>query len=106
MLVPEGPFSSTTATVCRATAKGNDDYVVIDDFCKDHHGVKAWAWRNGKLLGSKYNGRGNNKSVIWDPYRNDNNVEKGDYVGLKVMYRRWPVRCSLSGLHRGDEAQC
>jgi hypothetical protein len=64
--------------------KGNDDYVVIDDFCKDDHGVKAWAWRNGALLGSKYNGKGNKGRVIWDPYGSHNNIKKGNYIGVKA----------------------
>jgi hypothetical protein len=63
--------------------ESNDDYVVIDDFCQDDHGVKAWAWRNGALLGSKYNGKGNSGRVIWDPY-DQNNIKKGDCIGLKA----------------------
>ncbi|HEX3474794.1 MAG TPA: hypothetical protein VHT91_07115 [Kofleriaceae bacterium] len=63
----------------------NDDYVVIHDLCPDHHGVKAWAWLNGTLLGSKYNGNGlAGDPVIWDPFSGVFNVLKGDSIGLKV----------------------
>jgi hypothetical protein len=64
--------------------EGNDDYVAVDDFCKDGHGVKAWAWRNGALLGSRYDGKGNNGRVTWDPYGTHNNIRKGDYIGLRA----------------------
>jgi hypothetical protein len=81
--------------------KSNDDYVVIDDFCKDHHGVKAWAWRNGALLGSKYNGKGNNGRVIWDPFGTDNNIKKGDYIGLKVCIVDGPSGPPFPGCTEG-----
>jgi hypothetical protein len=62
--------------------ESNDDYVEIWDTCDNHHGVKGWAWRNGKLLGAKYNGTGSQKRpVIWDPF---GNLKDGDYVGIKV----------------------
>lgn len=60
----------------------NDDYLVIHDLCSDGHGVKAWAWLNGILLGSRYNGNGlAGDPVIWDPF---GNVLPGDSIGLKV----------------------
>ncbi|GHH88499.1 hypothetical protein GCM10018793_68390 [Streptomyces sulfonofaciens] len=60
----------------------NDDYVVVHDWCSDGHGVKAWAWKNGVLLGSKYNGNGlAGAPVYWDPV---GNVLPDDTVGLKV----------------------
>jgi hypothetical protein len=81
--------------------ESNDDYVVIDDFCKDDHGVKAWAWRNGALLGSKYNGKGNNGRVIWDPYGTGNNIKKGDYIGLKACIVDGPSGAPLPGCTEG-----
>jgi hypothetical protein len=60
----------------------NDDYAVVHDLCGDGHGVKAWAWLNGTLLGSKYNGNGlAGAAVIWDPF---GNVLPGEAIGLKV----------------------
>jgi hypothetical protein len=66
--------------------ESNDDYVRIQDLCENGHGVKGWAWRNGKLLGSKYNGKGAFKPVIWDPYtrKKGTNVKEDDYVGIKI----------------------
>jgi hypothetical protein len=81
--------------------KGNDDYVVIDDFCRDHHGVKAWAWRNGALLGWKYNGKGNKRRVIWDPYGTHNNIKKNDYIGLKVCSVDGPSGAPFPGCTEG-----
>jgi hypothetical protein len=100
-------FSATTTDGCGAVnfidygpgADGggdNDDYLVIHDYCGDGHGVKAWAWitqntTQGPLtfyLGGKYNGNGSaGDPVIWDPFKDfnpDENVAKGDIVGLKV----------------------
>ena len=63
----------------------NDDYVVIHDLCGDGHGVKAWAWLNGTLIGSKYNGNGlAGDAVVWDPFKQFGNVLPGDSIGLKV----------------------
>lgn len=63
----------------------NDDYVVIHDLCSDGHGVKAWAWLNGTLLGSQYNGNGlAGAPVIWDPFKSVGNVGAGDAIGLEV----------------------
>ena len=81
--------------------KGNDDYVVVDDFCKDGHGVKAWAWRNGALLGSRYNGKGNNGRVTWDPYGTHNNIKKGDYIGLKACIIDGPSGAPFPGCTEG-----
>jgi hypothetical protein len=64
--------------------KSNDDYVQVTDRCADHHGVKAWAWLNGQLLGSRYNGNGEGSTVIWDPFKAYGNVDAGDLVGLRV----------------------
>jgi hypothetical protein len=70
----------------------NDDYIEIDDYCRDHHGVKAWAWltRSGTThyLGSAYDGHGsvrdNHAAKIWDPFRAYGNVIAHDQVGVKV----------------------
>jgi hypothetical protein len=70
----------------------NDDYVTIEDYCSDGHGVKAWAWltRNGVkyYLGGAYDGYGNFSRngvyEVWDPFKDYGNVQAGDYVGLKV----------------------
>lgn len=66
----------------------NDDYTVIHDLCGDGSGVKAWAWLNGTLLGSRYNGNGlAGDAVIWDPF---GNVHPGDSIGLKVCLSDGP----------------
>ena len=59
----------------------NDDYIIVGDTCADGVGVKAWAWLDGVLLGSKYNGSGSGHNVVWDPF---GNVTSGHAVGLKV----------------------
>jgi hypothetical protein len=61
----------------------NDDYIFIQDICEDHHGVKAYAWRNGEYLGSKYLGKGQGSYVRWDPFP-AGNVRPKDCVGLTV----------------------
>lgn len=61
--------------------KSNDDYIEVWDTCGNKHGVKGWAWKNGRLLGAKYNGKGDERRVIWDPF---GNVKKGDGVGIKI----------------------
>ena len=63
----------------------NDDYAVIHDYCGDGHGVKAWAWLNGVLIGAQFNGNGlSGAAVVWDPFRDYGNIYAGDSVGLKV----------------------
>jgi hypothetical protein len=42
----------------------NDDYIIVGDTCADGVGVKAWAWLDGVLLGSKYNGSGSGHDDI------------------------------------------
>lgn len=61
----------------------NDDYIVVSDGCPDFHGAKAWAWLDGVLLGSRYNGNGYESSVVWDPFPGGN-VAEGEEIGLKV----------------------
>jgi hypothetical protein len=74
----------------------NDDYAVIHDLCGDGHGVKAWAWLNGVLLGSRYNGNGlAGAAVIWDPF---GNVAPGDLIGLKV--------CLVDGSNDPSPSNC
>jgi hypothetical protein len=74
---------------------------VVDDFCEDGHGVKAWAWRNGALLGSRYNGKGNNGRVTWDPYGTHNNIKKGDYIGLRACIVDGPSGAPFPGCTEG-----
>jgi hypothetical protein len=70
----------------------NDDYIVIHDYCGDHHGVKAWLWwydSNGNNLATGlygYNGNGEaGAPVYWDPFKGwDGNVLGGDKVVIKV----------------------
>lgn len=63
----------------------NDDYTVVHDLCGDGFGVKAYAWKNGRYLGSRYNGNGYaGPAVIWDPFRAVGNIGGGDRIGLKV----------------------
>jgi hypothetical protein len=67
----------------------NDDYIVVNDWCGDHHGVMAYAWithpnQATQYLGDKYDGNGGTGDpVYWDPFPS-NNVKTGDLVGLKV----------------------
>ncbi|MBE8518894.1 hypothetical protein ILP97_15450 [Amycolatopsis sp. H6(2020)] len=78
----------------------NDDYAVVHDYCGDGHGVKAWAWLDGVLIGSKYNGNGlAGDPVVWDPFAAYGNVIAGDSVGLKVCLvdgngDTTPARCA------------
>ena len=74
---------------------------MVDDFCKNGHGIKAWAWRNGALLGSRYNGKGNNERVTWDPYGPHNNIKKGDYIGLKACIVDGPSGAPFPGCTEG-----
>ena len=69
------------------------------DSCVDHHGVKGWAWRNGRLVGEKYNGKGYRQKVIWDPF---GDLQHGEVIGIKVCLvdgnndpSAWP--CSIEG---------
>ncbi|MDT0322328.1 hypothetical protein [Streptomyces millisiae] len=59
----------------------NDDYVEIYDACADRDGVRAWAWLDGTLLGSRYNGEGFSTTVIWDPF---GNIPDGGFMGIEV----------------------
>jgi len=78
--------------------KSNDDYIEVLDACVDHHGVRAWAWLNGRLLpGSKYNGKGYRKTVYWDPFPSGN-VKNGDNVGIKV--------CLVDGSGDNNHGRC
>jgi hypothetical protein len=61
--------------------QSNDDYIRLTDLCENHHGVKGWAWVDGDLKGSKYNGKGAFKRVIWDPF---GDLKGWKYVGLKI----------------------
>ncbi|RSM40068.1 hypothetical protein DMB66_57625 [Actinoplanes sp. ATCC 53533] len=66
----------------------NDDYLEIKDLCGDGDGVRAYAWLNGKYLGTRHNGLASGSTVTWDPFP-DGNVRGGDTVSLKV--------CSVNG---------
>lgn len=48
----------------------NDDYLVVRDTCANGDGVLGRAYRDGVLLGTKYNGGGSGTSVVWDPFGN------------------------------------
>lgn len=61
--------------------KSNDDYIELMDTCENKHGVKGWAWVDGKLKGANYSGKGLGKKVIWDPF---GNLKGRHYVGLKI----------------------
>jgi hypothetical protein len=77
----------------------NDDYAVVHDYCGDGHGVKAWAWLDGTLIGSKYDGGGlAGDPVVWDPFKDYGNVLAGDAVGLKV--------CLVDGTGDPTPAKC
>jgi hypothetical protein len=74
----------------------NDDYAVVHDYCSDGHGVRAFAYRNGAYLGSKYNGNGlAGAPVYWDPF---GNVAAGDFVELEV--------CLVDGSGDTSYAKC
>jgi hypothetical protein len=63
----------------------NDDYLVIHDYCGDHHGVMAYAWIGDLYLGKKYNGNGlAGDPVVWDPFKLYGNIFEGDVVGIKA----------------------
>ncbi|HEX8630304.1 MAG TPA: hypothetical protein VF755_19265 [Catenuloplanes sp.] len=79
----------------------NDDYVVINDFCADGHGVQARVWMNGLYWGSGYNGNGlSGAAVIWDPFRTwgPNNVNAGDGIQLQV--------CLVDGPNDATGSKC
>ena len=61
-------------------------------------------WRNGALLGSRYNGKGNNGRVTWDPYGTHNNIKKGDYIGLKACIVDGPSGAPFRAAPRGRGA--
>lgn len=61
----------------------NDDYIRVNDLCGDHHGVRGYAWLNGKYPGSTYSGIRAPSSVVWDPFPRGE-VSGGDFVGIKV----------------------
>jgi hypothetical protein len=74
----------------------NDDYIEISDLCSDRHGIQAWAWLNGTSLGTRYNGNGVGKTVVWDPFPGGNVAPKQN-VGLKV--------CIVDGIN-GNPSRC
>jgi hypothetical protein len=87
----------------------NDDYLVIHDYCRDGHGVRAWAFvktrgtSNYRSLGSKYNGNGRaGAPVYWDPFKaiGTGNLHGGDVVAIRVCLvdsksDRTPFKCSI-----------
>jgi hypothetical protein len=82
----------------------NDDYIVIHDYCTDHHGVKAWLnWSdadgNWLAFGDwQYNGNGlAGDPVIWDPF-GSRTVKKGDYLDLRV--------CLVDGANDTSGSSC
>ncbi|MEH1127584.1 hypothetical protein [Micromonospora sp. CPCC 206061] len=66
----------------------NDDYVSIRDTCADGDGVAAYAWHKGVKHGPKYNGRGFDEFMVWDPF---GNVLPGERVGIQI--------CSQNGTY-------
>jgi hypothetical protein len=65
----------------------NDDYIVLEDWCRNSQGVKAYAWLDGKYLGSKYWGGGWGTGTTWDPF---GNVTGGQSVGMKICNTNGP----------------
>jgi hypothetical protein len=61
--------------------ESSDDYIELMDTCANKHGVKGWAWVDGKLKGERYSGKGLGKKVIWDPF---GDLKGRHYVGLKI----------------------
>ena len=53
------------------------------------------------LLGGKYNGKGHNGRVTWDPYGTHNNIKKGDYIGLKACIVDGPSGAPFPGCTEG-----
>lgn len=99
-------FSATTTDGCGVAdfddngtwpdGSTNDDFVVVNDYCPDGHGVIAYAWLNGAYKGSKYNGLGySGPPVYWDPF---GNVHAGDFVELEV--------CLVDGSGDPTPAKC
>jgi len=88
--------------------KANDDYLVIHDYCRDKHGVRAWAFvkrrgtSNYVSLGSRYNGNGRaGAPVYWDPFKaiGTGSLLGGDVVAIRVCLvdgkrDRTPFKCS------------
>jgi hypothetical protein len=74
--------------------ESNDDYLVVHDYCGDHHGVRAWAWVKPRgfsdytSLGSRYNGNGEaGAPVYWDPFKDldpNHGLLGGDTVAIQV----------------------
>ena len=82
----------------------NDDYIIIHDYCEDHHGVKVWAWKNGRSVDNDvggYNGQGlAGDPVIWDPFKHGtvNDLLPGDCLGVRV--------CLADGANDHTGASC
>ncbi len=62
----------------------NDDYLAIRDTCRDGKGVRGFTEQNGILAGTEYNGRGNGKTKLFDPYQDGTNVVAGDEIIITV----------------------
>ena len=89
----------------------NDYYLVIHDYCRDGHGIRAWAFvkRRGTgnyvSLGSRFNGNGRaGAPVYWDPFTaiGTGSLLGGDTVAIRVCLvdgksDRTPFKCRRSG---------
>ena len=100
--VPKGLFRRLRPGV-PDNDKGNDDYVVVDDFARMAMASRR-GWRNGALLGSRYNGKGQQRKGDLDPYGTHNNIKKGDYIGLEACIVDGPSGAPFRAAPRGRGA--
>ncbi|HKS47833.1 MAG TPA: protein kinase [Amycolatopsis sp.] len=93
-------FTVSTTDGCGAVdfvdRGGNNDDVLVHDYCADRHGVKAYAWVDGTYLGAEYNGNGEAAAAVtWTPF---GKVIGGQRIGLKV--------CLVDGTDDPDPSRC
>ncbi|HEX6684513.1 MAG TPA: hypothetical protein VF062_17045 [Candidatus Limnocylindrales bacterium] len=75
----------------------NDDYIVLRDTCRDGDGIIAFAFLNSEFLGERYNGKGFDGFVVWDPFAAVGNVDANQNVSIRV--------CSVNGQY-GEPYDC
>jgi hypothetical protein len=72
------------------------DSVVVHDYCKDGHGVKAWVKLDGTALSDKYNGNSQDGApVTWHPFET---LSAGQRITLSV--------CLVDGSSGNTPAKC
>ena len=72
------------------------DSVVVHDYCKDGHGVKAWVKLDGTALSNKYNGNSQDGApVTWHPF---DTLSAGQRITVSV--------CLVDGSSGNTPAKC